>query len=128
MSKSGRYSADRKKIEALAADKTVEVSDCGTIFICSAAITLTLPTAAAAGKGWWVRVVKATAASGGAISVTATSTLDGVGVDGNGVGIFLQDDFTLHTDGNQGSLVEIVSDGTQYWAWGVADTANGFSA
>ncbi len=128
MAKSGRYSADRKKIEALAASKTVEVHDCGTIFICSAAVTLTLPTASAAGEGWWIRVVKATAASGGAISITATSTLQGVGVDGNGVGVALSGDFTLHTDGNEGCMVEIYSDGSQYYAFGVADTANGFTA
>ena len=128
MAKLGRYSADRKKIEAVAATKTVSVAECGTIFIVSAAVTLTLPSASDAGKGWWCRIVKATATGGGAISVTATSTLDGIGVDGGGVGVFLQDDFSLHTDGNQGSLVEIVSDGTQYWAWGVADTANGFGA
>ena len=128
MSKSGRYSADRKKIEALSASKTVEVSDCGTIFICSSAITLTMPDAADAGKGWWIRVVKTTASGGGAISITATSTLQGVGVDGSGAGIVLSGDFTLHTDGTEGSMVEIYSDGSQYYAFGVADSANGFTA
>ena len=33
MAKSGRYSADRKKIEVLTAAKTVEVHDCGTVFM-----------------------------------------------------------------------------------------------
>ena len=47
MSKLGRYSADRKKIETLTADKTVEVSDCGTLFILNLAtgLTASLPNA-----------------------------------------------------------------------------------
>ena len=58
MAKSGRYSADRKKIENIAGSKTIGVHDCGTIFtIGSATSTLTLPTLAAAGKGWWCRFV-----------------------------------------------------------------------
>jgi GH43 family beta-xylosidase len=58
MAKSGRYSADRKKIEVISGNKTIEVADCGTIFtIGSASATLTLPTMAAAGKGWWCRFV-----------------------------------------------------------------------
>ena len=59
MAKSGRYSADRKKIEALSADKTVEVADCGTIFTLdgTTALTITLPSSAAAGRGWWCKFV-----------------------------------------------------------------------
>lgn len=79
MSKLGRYSADRKKIEAVSASKTLEVHDCGTIFTithASAAITLTLPPVAKAGKGWWARFVML-ADGGGTNDVTvAQSTSD----------------------------------------------------
>ena len=59
MAKLGRYSAQRKKVEDLTATtKTVEVSDCGTIFTVGAAATaVTLPLLANAGKGWWCRFV-----------------------------------------------------------------------
>ena len=58
MAKLGRYSADRKKVESLTTSKTVEVADCGTLFILNAngGGTVTLPDAAAAGKGWWIKV------------------------------------------------------------------------
>ena len=60
MSKLGRYSADRKKVEALTAAKTVEVAECGTIFTLpggTADWNIVLPTLAAAGKGWWCKFV-----------------------------------------------------------------------
>ena len=61
MSKLGRYSADRKKIESVTATtKTVEVADCGTIFMmdaASSATPFTLPLASDAGKGWWCKFV-----------------------------------------------------------------------
>jgi hypothetical protein len=54
MAKSGRYSAQRRKVEDVTASKTVTVADCGTYFTCGAATaTLTLPTVAEAGPGWW---------------------------------------------------------------------------
>jgi len=70
MSKLGRYSANRLKIEEFNAyatatlAKTIEVADCGTVFAMTAAgndayegATITLPTIAAAGAGWWARFV-----------------------------------------------------------------------
>lgn len=61
MSKSGRYSADRKKIEAIeSAAKTVEVSDCGTIFTLdleTSAMAVTMPNCSAAGNGWWCKFI-----------------------------------------------------------------------
>ena len=79
MSKLGRYSADRKKVESISATKSLTVADCGTIFAITeagTAITLTLPTVAAAGKGWWARFVMI-ADSGGSTDVTvAQSTSD----------------------------------------------------
>ena len=82
MSKLGRYSADRKKIEALSDDKTITVADCGTIFTLgsgsdgtsgrSGNYVLTLPTVADAGKGWWCKFIL-TATSGGDITVSGSS-------------------------------------------------------
>ena len=60
MSKLGRYSADRKKIQNLSATYTASVADCGTIFTLSTAAgpySVTLPSVASAGKGWWCKLV-----------------------------------------------------------------------
>ena len=58
MSKLGRYSAQRKKVENLTAAKAITVADCGTLFtIGSAAVSHTLPLLASAGPGWWCRFV-----------------------------------------------------------------------
>ena len=70
MAKLGRYSADRKKIEALdcfdsaTAAITIDPAKCGTVFICTPAgddanegATITLPSEADAGKGWWCKFV-----------------------------------------------------------------------
>ena len=74
MAKSGRYSADRKKIKDLncfgAATLAIDtaVVECGTIFNCTPAgndtnegATITLPPVAQAGKGWWCKFVLNTA-------------------------------------------------------------------
>tara|TARA_Y100000310_G_scaffold47387_1_gene43984 strand:+ start:220 stop:672 length:453 start_codon:yes stop_codon:yes gene_type:complete len=59
MSKLGRYSADRKKISALTAAKTVQTSDCGTIFTLGNVdgFAVVLPDASKCGAGWWCRFV-----------------------------------------------------------------------
>jgi len=60
MAKLGRYSANRFKIEALSANKTIDVSDCGTMFMYNETtgfVTIQLPTVADAGSGWWCRIV-----------------------------------------------------------------------
>ena len=77
MAKLGRYSADRKKIKNLACGQTagadgdntnvthdIEAAQCGTVFTLTPAVaadkggaTITLPTVADAGKGWWVKFV-----------------------------------------------------------------------
>ena len=77
MSKLGRYSADRKKIESVTEAKTVAVADCGTIFTItpgSSDYTVTLPTVSNAGKGWWCKFILA--ASGTAQVTVAQSTSD----------------------------------------------------
>ncbi len=78
MSKLGRYSADRKKIQAVAADETlaVTVADCGTVFTCAGGngtSAITLPTIASAGKGWWCKFVLLANQGSGAVTVSAAS-------------------------------------------------------
>ena len=79
MSKSGRYSADRKKIQAVAADETlvVQVADCGTIFTLAGGAgtsNITLPSIGAAGPGWWCKFVLLANNGSGAITISAETT------------------------------------------------------
>jgi len=57
MARLGRYSSDRKKYESITADKTVVAAECGTIFVLNVAsgCTVTLPSVASAGQGWWCK-------------------------------------------------------------------------
>ena len=78
MSKLGRYSADRKKIQAIGAteDLTVTVADCGTVFTCAGGAgesLITLPTIASAGAGWWCKFVLLANQGNDAITVSAAS-------------------------------------------------------
>lgn len=78
MSKLGRYSADRKKVEALTAAKTVAVSECGTLFTLGTAggFAVTLPNASDCGKGWWCKfIVK--------VNPTTAYTIDASSGDSN---------------------------------------------
>ena len=77
MSKIGRYSADRKKIEDLTADKTIQVADCGTVFMLKTAtgLTASLPNAADAGKGWWCKFIVATDITNGTYAYAISGTL-----------------------------------------------------
>tara|TARA_Y100000034_G_C6566262_1_gene245239 strand:- start:96 stop:521 length:426 start_codon:yes stop_codon:yes gene_type:complete len=125
MSKLGRYSADRKKVESITATKNLAVADCGTIFAITesgTAITLTLPTVADAGKGWWARFVMI-ADSGGSTDVTiaqntsdtndivlATTCIDGANVTLAGDGFTF--DVSASVPGDWG---EIWTDGTKWY-------------
>ena len=55
MSKLGRYSAQRRKIEVLTGAKTLIEADCGTTFMLDNAdgFVTTLPLVSVAGAGWW---------------------------------------------------------------------------
>ena len=128
MAKLGRYSANKYKTRSVSSDTTLDKNDCGKIVFVSATCTITLPNAATAGAGWWCRIVKTSGAASGAISITATSDLNGIGIDGSGVGVNLGDDCTIHTDTTKGTTLEVVSDGSQWYAVGLASTANGFTA
>ena len=122
MSKSGRYSADRKKIEALTASKSATVADCGTVFtaVGDAAVTLTLPTIAAAGKGWWCKLVKVGAASAGANITLAAHADDGAtpmkGIEISNTCLAQSGDDAAFANGSAaaGVQTEVVCDGTRW--------------
>jgi hypothetical protein len=136
MSKLGRYSADRKKVETLAATKTITVADCGTLFICTTHnITGTLPDAATAGAGWWAKFIIGASAAG-TLTITGSATdaptrnifllrnskteaLVNLGLlvgqaspDGGATGGIRID----LSGGKVGDQVELVCDGTNYYA------------
>ena len=116
MSKLGRYSADRKKIEALTAAKTVVVSDCGTIFTCDSsggAFTVTLPTAANAGKGWWCKIFRIDDAGGDVTIGVNSDQCYGVEVSETCVEIDATSDIVL-AGANAGLQAEFISDGTNW--------------
>ena len=84
MAKLGRYSAQRRKVEAIDAGsadaaKTVEVSDCGTLFAIDATndVVITLPAIAAAGNGWWCEFLLKTAVASGKSVVINLAAADG---------------------------------------------------
>ena len=120
MSKSGRYSADRKKVEALTASKTLGIESCGTVYtvVGDAAITINLPDVATAGKGWWIKVIKTGAASGGqdvTISCTAGDGDAFMGVELSPTHAVMNgDDLVIEDAANKGTQVEILCDGTNY--------------
>ncbi len=78
MSKIGRYSADRKKVESITATKSLVAADCGSLLVLNAAagLTVTLPSVAEAGKGWWVRFVIGTNVSSNTIVITEKTSAD----------------------------------------------------
>jgi hypothetical protein len=130
MSKLGRYSADRKKIEALTASKNATVADCGTVFtaVGDAAVVLTLPAIAAAGNGWWCKLAKVGAASGGQTITLAAHADDGLtpmkGVESSNAGLALSGDDAVMADlAAAGAQMEVICDGTLWilLAHGVAE-------
>ena len=137
MAKLGRYSANRIKIEELTASKTVEVADCGTLFVVNptADTTLTLPSATNAGKGWWIEVM-IDEVDGGTIDKDVNiATSDGtfftgiiVAADGGGasVGNGTSNDHIGFDEGNatSGELVRVVCLGDRFVAHGFAVDAS----
>ena len=136
MSKLGRYSADRKKVESLSSSKTVTVADCGTLFILAAdSVTASLPNASDAGNGWWCKfIMNANIANGCLIAATsgdgdnihgmtvytsgsnwnAGTHGDGTGTDAGDSGAPV-DVITFHSASSHGDQVELVTDGTSWY-------------
>ena len=140
MAKLGRYSADRKKVESLTASKTVEVADCGTLFILNLAAggTVTLPDASVAGKGWWAKFILGTKNTGGAWNINATAddgdnvfniVLDEAGGNEDSHGGTAGDQviFTANT-GEIGCQVELVSDGTSWFGVSVSNATGAITS
>ena len=143
MSKLGRYSADRKKVQSITAGTSTSmvVADCGTIFSVAAgsATYLTLPSVADAGKGWWCRVVKNTAASGGIITIYSNGGSSSAATAGEDVlhGAAPIGDTSSRaleaTSGTAGDLVSIAAAGTlgdwvEFWCDGTYMYWNGHSS
>tara|TARA_R100000808_G_C2145471_1_gene153304 strand:+ start:386 stop:820 length:435 start_codon:yes stop_codon:yes gene_type:complete len=138
MAKLGRYAANRFKTEALAANKTVDVSDCGTMFMYSETASFTsiqLPTVAEAGAGWWCRVV-VTSMNGGAdvdcsIKQSTSDSNNIVKVrflDGSGGSVTQTAGDGVTIIGNTavvGDYVELWCDGTTWHGVAVCSAAGG---
>jgi hypothetical protein len=134
MSKLGRYSADRKKIKSITGTKTVSVAECGTIFMLSdsggSGYTITMPTVAAAGEGWWCKMIVNCAAgaslnnSGGEDITFATEDdtdfivlqLD---VNSSLVADDAADVLTIDHTATKGTYLEWICDGTNWFITGV---------
>ena len=131
MAKSGRYSANRIKIEEVTASQTLEVADCGTMFVVNptADTTLTLPAADAAGKGWWIEVMVDEQDGGTVDKDVNIATSDGtfftgvlVAADGGGasIGNGTSNDhigFTVSA-ATSGEMIRVVCLGDRYVAHG----------
>ena len=143
MSKLGRYSADRKKVQSVTTgtSTTMEVADCGTIFTVAAgsATYLTLPSVADAGEGWWCKVVKNTAAGGGVVTVYSSGGSSGGAAAGEDVlhgGASIGDTGSrayAGTSGTAGDLVTIAAaatlgDWVEFWCDGTLMYWHGSSA
>ena len=133
MAKSGRYSADRKKVESLTANKTVTVADCGTLFMlnnASGLSSIVLPSAASAGNGWWCHFIVATdPGSNDYVIDTAASAAEIVGqgffglvnTDGGTDADSSTATAKITFDGSAGTIasdkVELYCDGSKFYAY-----------
>ena len=132
MSKLGRYSADRKKVQSLTAAYSVTQADCGTIFILNlaAGFTATLPSVADAGNGWWCKFIVGTNCTSNDYIITeATATDTNVLItliseletdtNDNGPSSTGHTTITLpNATDTVGDLVEIVCDGSNFYCHG----------
>ena len=131
MSKLGRYSAQRKKVQAVTASYTVTVADCGTIFIVDPTTTtnLTMPSPSAAGAGWWCKVILAESdgAADTDMDQKVNISFDGerlygrtFGADGDtgtiAAAASSHDWINCSVDSTSGDSIDIVTDGTSWFA------------
>jgi len=135
MSKLGRYSAQRRKVE-VASSKTIEVADCGTLFTCgAAAATMVLPTVAEAGAGWWAEFWVNSNAQATSITSPGTDLMYGfaiVGVDAQATHEIAAvaaggEVITLTGDAVLGDYVRIWCDGTNYFWEGQSQILTGIT-
>jgi len=78
MAKLGRYSAQRRKIQSITESYSATAADCGTLFILNVAsgCTLTLPSVASAGNGWWCKVIIGTNCASNTYIITENTSAD----------------------------------------------------
>jgi hypothetical protein len=133
MSKNGRYSSQRRKVETLTATgKAITVADCGTEFLViqngTAAVEHTLPAVADAGQGWWAAFTLKAAVANGDADVNIASADGNVisGVEMGDTGVVIANQEKIIIEGNNASVgtrVEVWTDGSRWYAitLGVAD-------
>jgi len=139
MAKIGRYSADRKKVESVTGTaKTVEVSDCGTVFMmdaASSATTFTLPAPTDAGKGWWCKFIVGVDHNDCDHVITSTAanmhTVHVVTADGTaGVTSASAPQLKVTLEGAQseiGDQYEVLCDGTSYFMTAITESATAYA-
>ena len=141
MAKLGRYSANRIKHENLTAAKTVEVSDCGTMFTLDSAteFAVTLPSVSSSGPGWWAEfhILGAPASANYTVVTNSENVLMGkvfsthTVVDGNAsVGNHVVEANTVtfvDALAVPGDYVKIQCNGTHYIATAFASASTGIT-
>ena len=132
MAKSGRYSADRKKVQSITASISLTKADCGTFMMLNAAAgcTVTLPSIADAGQGWWCRFIVATNCSSNEYIIQENASYDTDTIIGgiNELEVDTSDDGPSSTgctyitiaNGTDtvGDFVEVMTDGTKWYIAG----------
>jgi len=127
MAKLGRYSADRKKIGAISAATTIKASECGKIFmLTSNSYTITMPSVAEAGEGWWCKFIVGADVATGAIVIDLAGSdslafAAAAAEDGGAVVVSGTSQINLvHTKAKKGDQVEFICDGSQWYVIGIA--------
>ena len=139
MAKLGRYAAQRRKIEDVTASKTLTAADCGTLFTCGGATaTLTLPTVAECGKGWWAEFWVNDITHATVIQAQGTNLVFGfvLTISDNDPNVQINppatttgtEQITLTTNAVAGDHVKIWSDGVNYFMSGQSQIVNAITA
>jgi uncharacterized protein YgfB (UPF0149 family) len=132
MAKSGRAFADRKKVQSITAAYSVTVADCGTIFTLdlAAGFTVTLPSVADAGKGWWCKFIVGTNCTSNDYIITEKTSADTdvlisqineleTDTDDDGPSSTGHTTITLpNATDTIGDFVEVICDGSKFYCYG----------
>ena len=128
----------RRRTIAWTADKTLTSKDSGAIVLCtqtSTAIDLELPTAAAAGAGWFIDVFLTTASTAAAhVDFQADTALVNVHVADGGTdsistsATLVKQSVNLTANATTNTQLTIMSDGTKYYCRGFTGTTNEIAA
>jgi hypothetical protein len=132
MSKLGRYAAQRLKVQSLTAAYSVTQADCGTIFMLNLAsgFTVTLPSVADAGNGWWCKFIVGTNCASNDYIITEKTSADTnvlrslineLETDTNTDGPSSTGHTTItipNATDTVGDYVEVICDGTNFYCHG----------